>query len=86
MTLKGAINQLQELKKAEDMPIYYKPCLEEIIHTIQTDAQEISHEQMSDLISKRIAIETFLKATADGDKAEWCIGVIRSIPSWSEVE
>lgn len=36
---------------------------------------------MSDLISRRAAIEAFMKATADGDKFEWCEYVLKQLPS-----
>lgn len=76
MTLKGAIFQLQELQDAEDMPTYYKPCLKEVIHTIETDAIEINQ----DLISRQMVIEAIQKATVDGDKVDWCIWVIKRVP------
>lgn len=43
MTLLGAIKQLQELQNSEDMPIYYKPVIAEIINTLSMDAQEVKH-------------------------------------------
>lgn len=43
MTYLGAIKQLQELKNAEDMPIYYKPAIAEVINVLLTDAQEVRH-------------------------------------------
>lgn len=36
---------------------------------------------MSVLIRLEDAIDTFLSATSDGDKADWCIYVLKSIPS-----
>ena len=36
---------------------------------------------MSDLISRQAAIDAFMTATADGDKAEWCKWVINQLPS-----
>ena len=36
---------------------------------------------MSDYISREEAINAFCIATADGDKADWCVGVIQSIPA-----
>ena len=36
---------------------------------------------MGDLISRQAAIDAFYRATADGDKAEFCEIVLRSIPS-----
>lgn len=35
----------------------------------------------NDLISRQAAIDAFMMATADGDKAEWCEYVIRQVPS-----
>lgn len=43
MTLYGAIKQLHELKMAEDMPIYYKPVIAEVINVLLMDAQEEKH-------------------------------------------
>lgn len=36
---------------------------------------------MSDLIDRRAAIDAFYRATADGDKARFCVDVITSLPS-----
>lgn len=60
MTLKGALNQLQELKDAEDMPMYFKPCLKEIIHTIQTDAQERKEGEWIDDDETNEKLDTYL--------------------------
>lgn len=35
---------------------------------------------MDVLISKQVAIDAFYTATADGDKAEWGISIINSLP------
>lgn len=43
MTLIGAIKQLHELRCAEDMPIYYKPAIAEVINVLLMDAQEVRH-------------------------------------------
>lgn len=43
MTLYGAIKQLHELRTAEDMPIYYKPIIAEVINVLLMDAQEEKH-------------------------------------------
>jgi len=43
MTLMGAIKQLHELRSAEDMPIYYKPAIAEVINVLLMDAQEVRH-------------------------------------------
>ena len=40
MTLNGAIKQLHELRSAEDMPIYYKPAIAEVINVLLMDAVE----------------------------------------------
>ena len=40
MTLNGAIKQLHELRNAEDMPIYYKPAITEVINVLLMDAVE----------------------------------------------
>lgn len=43
MTLMGAIKQLHELRSAEDMPIYYKPVIAEVINVLLMDTQEVRH-------------------------------------------
>ena len=43
MTLNGAIKQLHDLRCAEDMPIYYKPAIAEVINVLLMDAQEVRH-------------------------------------------
>lgn len=40
MTLNGAIKQLHELRSADDMPIYYKPAIAEVINVLLIDAVE----------------------------------------------
>ena len=36
---------------------------------------------MRDLINRQAAIDAFMTATCDGDKAEWCTWVIKHVPS-----
>lgn len=36
---------------------------------------------MSDLIKRQDAIDAFRKATADGDKVDFCVSVINKVPS-----
>lgn len=43
MTLNGAIKQLHELRSAEDMPIYYKPAIAEVINVLLIDVREVKH-------------------------------------------
>ena len=43
MTYLGAIKQLHELRNAEDMPIYYKPVISEVINVLLMDTQEVKH-------------------------------------------
>lgn len=43
MTLNGAIKQLQDLQSAEDIPIYYKPCIKEVINVLLMDTKEVRH-------------------------------------------
>ena len=45
MTLNGAIKQLHELRCNEDMPVYLKPAIAEVINTLLMDAQEVRHGQ-----------------------------------------
>ena len=47
MTLNGAIKQLHELRSAEDMPIYYKPAIAEVINVLLMDTQEVKHGRWS---------------------------------------
>ena len=41
MTLIGAIKQLHELRSAEDVPLYYKPAIAEVINVLLMDTQEV---------------------------------------------
>ena len=43
MNLRGAIKQLHELRSAEDMPVYYKLVIAEVINVLLMDAQEVKH-------------------------------------------
>ena len=36
---------------------------------------------MDDLIRRQDAIDAFFNATSDGDKAEFCVAVVKNIPS-----
>ena len=36
---------------------------------------------MDDLISRQAAIDAFFNATSNGDKAEFCVAVVKNIPS-----
>lgn len=49
MTLNGAIKQLRDLRSAEDMPIYYKPAIAEVINVLLMDTQEIRHGHWIDV-------------------------------------
>ena len=40
MTLNGAIKQLHELRSSDDMPVYFKPAIAEVIITLLMDAEE----------------------------------------------
>ena len=41
---------------------------------------------MTEYIKREDAVEAFYTATGDGDKADWAVGVIKSIPSADVVE
>jgi hypothetical protein len=43
MTLNGAIKQLHELRCNEDVPVYLKPAIAEVINTLLMDTQEVRH-------------------------------------------
>lgn len=40
MTIGGAVSDLNNLLKADDIPIYYKPSIKKVIETIEQDAIE----------------------------------------------
>jgi len=42
MTIGGAISELNNLLKAENIPFYYKPSIKKVIETIEQDAIEQS--------------------------------------------
>ena len=37
MTIQGAITELQNLLEVDDVPFYYKGCIEKVIETIQME-------------------------------------------------
>ncbi len=43
MTLNEAIKQLHELRCNEDVPVYLKPAIAEVINTLLMDAQEVRY-------------------------------------------
>lgn len=43
MTYLGAIKQLHELRAADNMPIFYKPAIAEVINVLLMDTQEVKH-------------------------------------------
>ena len=69
MTLQGAITELRLLLKANDMPIYYKPCIEKVIETIQMEwAYQMSR---LDEIERRIEMhEKAMAKVADTPQTE----------------
>ena len=44
-------------------------------------AESVQNVQNEDLISRKAAIEAFMTATSDGDKADWCKWVLERLPS-----
>ena len=34
-----------------------------------------------ELIEKQLAINAFMTATSDGDKVDWCVGILKSLPT-----
>lgn len=34
-----------------------------------------------ELIEKQLAINAFMTATSDGDKADWCVDILKSLPT-----
>lgn len=51
MTLNGAIKQLHELRFAEDMPIYYKLVIAEVINVLLMDTQEVKHGKWNTVVN-----------------------------------
>jgi len=45
MTIQGAIAELNNLIKADDIPVYYKPSLEKIKETIELEFAELKGEK-----------------------------------------
>lgn len=41
MTLQGAIQQLHDMRSDDNFPFYYKPAIDKVIETLQTDVQEV---------------------------------------------
>ena len=41
MTIGGALSELNNLLKADDIPFYYKPSIKKVIETIEQDAIEL---------------------------------------------
>lgn len=41
MTIGGALSELNNLLKADDIPFYYKPLIKKVIETIEQDAIEL---------------------------------------------
>lgn len=70
MTLAGAIKQLHELRSAEDMPIYYKPAIAEVINVLLMDAQEVRHGQWE------------IKPLWQGAEAKYCECSVCHHASW----
>lgn len=50
MTLNGAIKQLHELRSAEDMPIYYKLVIAEVINVLLMDTYEVRHGRWNTVV------------------------------------
>lgn len=48
MTLYGAIKQLHELRAAEDMPVYYRPAIAEVINVLLMDVKEVQDGRWED--------------------------------------
>ena len=45
------------------------------------DSPSLAKDLVNDCINRQAAIDAFMTATADGDKAEWCKWVINQLPS-----
>lgn len=70
MTLNGAIKQLHELRSAEDMPIYYKPIIAEVINVLLMDTQEVKHGLWIDC-GTAIEGDTEVKCSECGEVLYW---------------
>ena len=45
MTLNGAIKQLHDMRCADDIPMYYRPAIAEVINVLLMDTEEVRHGQ-----------------------------------------
>ena len=43
MTLNGAIKQLHDIRCSDDIPVYYKPAIAEVINVLLMDTKEVRH-------------------------------------------
>ena len=75
MTLNGAIKQLHELRSAEDMPIYYKPAIAEVINVLLMDGREAcsKFKEKSQTNADRI------RAMTDEELAEYLDGMCHDL-------
>lgn len=49
MTLQGAIQQLHEMRSADNFPFYYKPAIDKVIETLKMDVQEVKYGTWIDM-------------------------------------
>ena len=71
MTYQGALSELNTIAHNDDIPIYYKPALKEIIYVFENDAVPVA-----DAIDRQAVLKLF--ATHDG---KYLYEAIRDMPS-----
>lgn len=57
MTLNGAIKQLHELRCNEDVPVYLKPAIAEVINVLLMDAQEVGHGRWEPYLNEGLIVK-----------------------------
>ena len=87
MTLNGAIKQLHELRSAEDMPIYYKPAIAEVINVLLMDTQEVRHGKW--ILGGEIGWPKWTCSACGGDGrgdyklCPWCGANMDEVEEWA---
>ena len=79
---KAAIEELENGLWGKEWDKELAKAMIESLPSVQPEKAQLSREDTtSDCISRQAAIDAFFTATSDGDKAEWCEYVIKTLPS-----
>ena len=62
MTIQGAIEDLNNLINAKDIPVYYKPSIEKIKETIELENQKLSIKIPDNATNGQVCIATYPNA------------------------